>query len=786
MSIHVLSFDGSKSDGSKFLDSRSEGTRFAFNEQYRHSVNNCRQVVSKHLTVLMNSMFENLDDALYELADKADTNRVQTDYFDAMREVRKARERIESGFKSRILEGYDRFWQTGSCRLSEDDAGEQEADSLMLMNQGDLEEDLAVGGMSSRGENRYFRELYGLDQRFGHMTGGFKLSTKTNPLAPAAICAAFKGVARKLPLDLKLKLVIYKQFERKVVDTLGGLYTEVNTQLAKAGILPTITTNIRRKSHPNRSPAQHKPVNGSRFNEPRCEQAGPGYADYQEDVQAELFSTLQQLLSRYRPTPMISGVTEDAQLPVARPTDVVEALSNLQHNIPAAGAFTEAGRPVGFDIRSSLAQILQTGQGTEAGKRIDRTDQDVIDVITMLFEFILEDQNLPDAMKALLARLQIPMLKVAIIDKEFFSRKTHPARRLLNSMAQAAVGWCEKNGRLEGGLYALMESIVQRILNQFENDIEFFADLYKEFSEFLLREEQGARRAEERTTQITKGKEQLESARHQVFEEINNRLLARDQVPEVVVTLLKDGWKDVLLLTSLRKGLDSPEWLTALETMDKLLWSVEPMQEQEQRQALLQEIPQLLKVLRIGLNDISYDQHKMACLFKDLQSCHLNCLKGSPVVPPMSAETVALWKEQVKVGGEEPTRPDSVEDEGVGRETGSPDSIEKETAGEEIHDDHSIAAETLAIGTWIEIEQEEGTQVRAKLSWRSRMSRTCLFVNRKGMKVADVGLRELAGWFRNGKAQILDQTDVPLVDRALVSMMKTLKSGEATQVKPEA
>jgi hypothetical protein len=127
-----------------------------------------------------------------------------------------------------------------------------------------------------------------------------------------------------------------------------------------------------------------------------------------------------------------------------------------------------------------------------------------------------------------------------------------------------------------------------------------------------------------------------------------------------------------------------------------------------------------------------------------------------------------------------------VVDKGAGRETSSPGSIEDETGGEQIHDDHSRAAETLAIGTWIEIRQDEGTQVRAKLSWRSRMSRTCLFVNRKGMKVADVSLRELAGWFRNGKAEILDQTDVPLVDRALMSLMKTLKSGEAPQAKPEA
>jgi hypothetical protein len=160
-------------------------------------------------------------------------------------------------------------------------------------------------------------------------------------------------------------------------------------------------------------------------------------------------------------------------------------------------------------------------------------------------------------------------------------------------------------------------------------------------------------------------------------------------------------------------------------------------------------------------------------------------MKGSPVLSPMNTETVALWKEQILGAGLESARPDNEAVEGLGNETGSAGSVEDEDVGEDIHDDHSRTAETLALGTWLQIAQDENTRIRAKLSWRSRMSRTCLFVNRKGMKVAEVSLRELAGWFRSGKAEILDQAGVPLVDRALVSMMKTLKSGEATQAKAE-
>jgi hypothetical protein len=70
----------------------------------------------------------------------------------------------------------------------------------------------------------------------------------------------------------------------------------------------------------------------------------------------------------------------------------------------------------------------------------------VINLIAMVFECILEDRNVPDSLKALIARLQIPMLKVAVLDKSFFSRTSHPARRLLNEIAEAAMGWGDCDG----------------------------------------------------------------------------------------------------------------------------------------------------------------------------------------------------------------------------------------------------------------------------------------------------------------------------------------------------
>src|SRR5690625_5976672 len=115
--------------------------------------------------------------------------------------------------------------------------------------------------------------------------------------------------------------------------------------------------------------------------------------------------------------------------------------------------------------------------GGQSGQAINQVDEDVINLVSMMFEFILDDRNLATPMKALLGRLQIPMVKVAIADKSFFSKGGLPARRLLNEMANAALGWQERpedDRQKADQLYTKIESIVQTILSDFEADLGIF------------------------------------------------------------------------------------------------------------------------------------------------------------------------------------------------------------------------------------------------------------------------------------------------------------------------
>ena len=727
-------------------------------EEHRASVNASRQTVLKLIPKLLSEMFENLDDALYELADKAESNIRQTAFFDAMREIRKNRERIEVGFSQQVLQGFDEFWKTGVLAAKRETNDSE--NGFSLLDEDDLEEGLAISNMTSRGDNRHFRALYGLNQRFGHMLGWGDLDTKDNPLSPGAICQAFHDEFKLMAVDIPVKLVVYKQFQIQVIDSLGAIYDELNNMLAKAGVLPQLTNKIRRTQSYQPGGAGSTP---KREREVRSEAVG-GHKGDDNGLQAELFSTLKQLLNEKRVLDS-SNPSGGAMLPVIETSDMLQALSALQRvDSPAQGQVCD-GAAASMDVRSNLFQVMGLARGATAEKKISGNDEDAIDVISMLFDFILEDRNLPDAMKALLSRLQIPMLKVAILDRGFFHSKGHPARRLLNVMASAAIGWSEQSGKADGGLYDKMNSIVERVLNDFDKDTGLFTLLLNDFSTFLEREEQGSRVAEQRVAQVTQGKEQLNNARHRVFEEINNRLFGKEWIPSPVVMLIKDGWRDVLLLLSLRPGEGSEEWQQALALMDKLLWSVQPNPDQARRQELLNEIPPLLKGLRAGLKEIAYDQHKMARMFKELQACHIKCLKGeAPEDAVVNTSGEALSSAEVA-----PPLPEA-SDNGTARTSDASELV--------VQDEYLEQAEKYQVGTWFEIQEASGMKFRAKLSWRSMVSGTCLFVNRKGMKVVEIPVTGFASWLRTGKASPLDDLGVPLMDRALDAMLDVLKKTE--------
>jgi hypothetical protein len=439
-------------------------------------------------------------------------------------------------------------------------------------------------------------------------------------------------------------------------------------------------------------------------------------------------------------------------------------------------------------------------------------DEDTIDLVGMLFEFILQDRNLPSQVQAILARLQIPYLKAAILDKEMFARPDHPARLLLDELAKLGLGWSEEADR-DGRIFGKIREIVEALLKDFDEDVGIFQRMLENLRNFIQGHQKRAEVAEQRTAETTKGKEKLQAARRSAAREILQRIEDK-ALPDVIRNLLTRPWANVIVLTILRQGENSHQWRTSLRIADELVWSAEPKRFDAERNRLRALVPELEKALRQGLSMVAYHEHDIDVLlgelrqFYDLQldpTADPSVLLRKPAAAASEAETTATASTasasattEALAGpsangsasaAAEPTAAAQVEQkpspattsiskeesfvEEIARQSNK-DEGESQVEDELIEDEHYRAAREIKVGTWVEFRTADDKVERAKLSWISPISAKYLFVNRKGLKVADKTVLGLAHELRQGRAMILE--DVPLFDRALDAIVERLKN----------
>ncbi|HID49257.1 MAG TPA: DUF1631 family protein, partial [Chromatiales bacterium] len=259
---------------------------------------------------------------------------------------------------------------------------------------------------------------------------------------------------------------------------------------------------------------------------------------------------------------------------------------------------------------------------------LDRLDSDIIDIVAMMFDFILDDPNLPDQARALIGRLQIPMLKVAILDKSFFANRAHPARKLLNELA-AAGQTLDNQANIDLRLLEKMATIVHRVLDEFDDDIRLFEDLLTELGHFLQlrRTEEQAGQAEARRQFAAH--EQREVANQRVRQTLRD-VLGTTRLPVKVLRIIMGPWHDVMAWTWMKLGDRSTLWKNELRFLDVLIWSVQPRPVRVDRNKLDRVVRKLMENLHRGLADIDYPTAKVSQIFRAVEPLYLASLHGLP------------------------------------------------------------------------------------------------------------------------------------------------------------
>lgn len=718
-----------------------------------------REKSRQKLQGMLRGLFDKADDALFELADQATNNHDQNLYFDSMRQVRLRRRETEEGFFRCLDMGFARLLDTAAAQQPA--PVEPEMDSLSLVGNDELEELVASETMINRANEQFAERLQHLTLRMDQLVP-VKVYPKNNPLGCDSICQAFVDMAGRIDIDVRARLVLYKLFDKFVMTHLGELYDSLNQQLIEAKILPSLAGAQTRRPRP--SPAAGRQHRDSAHDGDVGGGAAEGGAE-------QLLGTLRQLLGRATggteaPAGEVAGGGETAGAMSSQ--ELMSLLTQAQHQAPASAADSTASVQ---DVRALVTQLLSRSGGKS---ELNQVDEDVINLVSMMFEFILEDRSLAAPMKAQLARLQIPMIKVAIADKSFFGKGGHPARRLLNEMATAALGWQDSGGkaREKDALYQKIDHTVERILNEFTHDITVFETLLLEFRAFQEKEKRRARILEQRTIDAEDGKAKSERARAEVSAALAE--VTRDvSVPPAADKLLSEAWANVLFITCLKQGVDSDDWQQQLATAEDLVWSVSVEMSAENRQKLLKMVPSLLSRLRKGLEEIAFNPYEMGQMFKALEQLHIDILRGK-VKPEATPAPAAEAPKPVPAPPPEPAA-EAVPATPVAAEAAEAEAVEEDRVSRrELDEQHLALVDNLTQGSWFEMAPASGERYRCRLAAIIRATGKYIFVNRGGMKVAEESRESLALAIRNGRLRILD--DGMLFDRALESVISSLKA----------
>ena len=440
--------------------------------------------------------------------------------------------------------------------------------------------------------------------------------------------------------------------------------------------------------------------------------------------------------------------------------DVLAGLTQLQENFMGDAAQALQGASV-EEIKNNLLEALNKKSGSGDDKGLETDEADVIDIVSMMFEFILEDKTLSDRVRAEIARLQIPVIKVAIMDKKFFDQQSHPARLLLNELAYA--GGSQEIGD-EDAIFQKVEHVVNRVLAEFQTNVDIFAELLEEFKKFVDSELQGNKVSEKRLLQI----------KQRVSDEIEKRV-KEYKIPKLVADFLGTKWKDVLTRVGMKTACKGTAWTACVDVIGDLIWSVQPKLMSSERQELTRMIPKIIKRIREGLKLISLDDKTTQEFLDQLGSLHLNCLKGGSEMKAKDPldELEASLKAELEGGGDDSGNPfaeDLPEGEFEYFSTSDDFSMVQLTAEAKRSKNYKVVQE-MEMGTWVEFKNKEKSK-RGKLSWKCDFTGDFTFVDRRYKLVADISTMDLITRLDNGTATII--TDVPLLDKAINAVVSTL------------
>lgn len=724
----------------------------------RALLSQCKALACSRLSAILVEALDKVEHDLSALAEESATPVEQQVLLEAMAQLRTHRSEIAQSFDRCFAEVFEqRVFAPRPLTASQ----ELNVADLALVDDATMEESLAINELARKTKNRIDPDqMLGIQARFGHLLAHESLDDEGNPLSPDAVFQALKQACAHIPADFAVKRSLLSAVQPYIASGIDKVYVDVNQNLIAHHVLPRIRHQVQRAADKPAGTSQPVPLN-------------PALGASQALHTSQLMN-----LSQLMPPGVAPAMAMSAQL------DLSTLLAGALNGPPAARRhaarlFSDPNHqhfdhlldtPATPSLLASLSQ-LQSGlatTGREPGELLTAIDQQVrsqshpldqltIELVTMVFDYILGDRDVADTVKAELARLQIVAVKAALLDRTFFARRQHPMRRLLDRVSEAAQD-PDIDTRADSAFLLGLRTLIGTAIESFVDDLAVFELAQEQLAQLVANTTRAQRQAAASAVSTLAQEERLRGAKAEARAALRERVTRK--TPEFVRDFLYTWWARALARARATTTPDEALWNTNLEIADALIWSVLPLKRNDvQRLAAL--LPDLMRGLLAGMNAVAMPAEPRQAFFNQLMQAHteaVHAAKNTDRAAQPEEPSDAATPSQGELPETEPTGPD-----------------EKPTsAGDfDIGDLNLHVVRTLERGAVLEFHTDEGL-VRSKLTWISPRQTILLFTS-GGTPARHYSPEALAAMLQSGQAQIIEARDA-LLDRAFDALL-----GEAPQ-----
>ena len=643
------------------------------------------------------TFLERMEAGYLKAADQVKSGVEQTSFFDAIATLNGAKS-LANEFAEKVKA------QAVQYAIIAAPEPDQPSETLALVNAEAFEDWLNLMGEAARLEAAHDSSLRTLEGRIARLSG-WPMDGKNDPYGPLALMNAFREVIRGQSLDLAAKKVAYGIFAGALKEVLGAYYARMEA----------LTQSLAAPASDGMAGLRRAAINQAVANDPHSVRESlpdpdpdPAKAKPQQSIPGADSAT--------------RGETSDSL------TASFQALQQLcgPGAVGSLGALTQ---PIG-----SVPVLPHVHAGSLAPPQTQ-----ALNLMGAVMGNILGSEVLHQDIKPILQQWQQPLFELAISDPNLLNTPEHPARRLLDSLDLVALSGSEASGidpRVRQSLAAWTENLLKpsevapEVLTQIAQSLELLTGpLVK-----------AKNRRIERLRETCEAQQRLADAHRMVEEQIDQRIAGR-HVPEVVIQLLEQGWRQWLLLLRLRHDESHPEWRGSLGVLDYLLaWLADEAKRPEAGKAR-----RLINFVDERLLPLCQDRAKTLALMDELANLLLGggIPKKVRVEPKQATPNSAAAKLQSPAG--------------------------------------------FAVGDWLEYRTAPGKPGKPlQIAWIAPQETRFVFADRRGARQLELEAAELAALFEQGRIERSQDLDLPLSERTVTGLMQQMQTQLRDQLSRDA